>query len=297
MEQQNPFFSIVIPTYNRPKQLAKCLKSLSHLDYPRDRFEVIVVDDGSPIIPEGVVADFRRQLNMILLTQARKGPAGARNTGVNTAKGDFLAFIDDDCEPATNWLRNLSTLFLLSSERAIGGRTINGYPNNLYSVTSQTIIDVAYAYYNPDPNQACFFASNNFTVAADLFHDLGGFDVTFMTSEDRDFCDRWHHHGFKMTYVPEVILYHFHELKFSTFWRQHFNYGRGAYRFHRAKAKRGTGPEHFRPDLKFYRHLFLKPLKQEQGARVLWVTMFLILSQIASTFGFLREWLDQIKKR
>lgn len=295
MEQQNPFFSIVIPTYNRPKQLAKCLKSLSHLDYPRDRFEVIVVDDGSPIIPEGVVADFRGQLNMILLTQDHKGPAGARNTGVNTAKGDFLAFIDDDCEPATDWLRNLSALFLLASNRAIGGRTINGLPNNLYSVTSQTIIDMAYAYYNPDPNQACFFASNNLTVAADLFHHIGGFDVTFKTSEDRDFCDRWHHHGFKMTYAPEVMLYHFNDLKFSTFWRQHFNYGRGAYRFHRARAQRGA--EHFRPDLKFYRRLFLKPLRQERGARVLWVTMLLILSQIASTLGFLREWLNQIKKR
>ena len=295
MEQQNPFFSIIIPTHNRPKQLAICLESLSHLDYPRDRFEVIVVDDGSPIIPEDVVAHFRDRLNVILLTQACTGPAGARNTGVKTANGDFLAFIDDDCAPATHWLRNLSVLFLLASDRAIGGRTINGLPNNLYSVTSQTIIDVAYAYYNPDPNQACFFASNNLTVAADLFHDIGGFDVTFTTSEDRDFCDRWRHQGFKMAYVPEVLLYHFHDLKFGTFWRQHFNYGRGAYRYHRARAHRGKG--RFRPDLKFYRRLFLGPLIQERGARVLWVTMLLIISQIANALGFLREWLNQIKKR
>jgi GT2 family glycosyltransferase len=295
MEQQNPFFSIIIPTHNRPKQLAICLESLSHLDYPRDRFEVIVVDDGSPIIPEDVVAHFRDRLNVILLTQARTGPAGARNTGVKTANGDFLAFIDDDCAPATHWLRNLSVLFLLASDRAIGGRTINGLPNNLYSVTSQTIIDVAYAYYNPVPNQACFFASNNLTVAADLFHNIGGFDVTFTTSEDRDFCDRWRHQGFKMAYAPEVVLYHSHDLKFGTFWPQHFNYGRGAYRYHRARAHRGKG--RFRPDLKFYRRLFFIPFIQERGIRVLWVTMLLIISQIANALGFLREWLNQIKKR
>jgi GT2 family glycosyltransferase len=295
MEQQNPFFSIIIPTHNRPKQLAICLESLSHLDYPRDRFEVIVVDDGSPIIPEDVVAHFRDRLNVILLTQACTGPAGARNTGVKTANGDFLAFIDDDCAPATHWLRNLSVLFLLASDRAIGGRTINGLPNNLYSVTSQTIIDVAYAYYNPDPNQACFFASNNLTVAADLFHDIGGFDVTFTTSEDRDFCDRWRHQGFKMAYVPEVLLYHFHDLKFGTFWRQHFNYGRGAYRYHRARSHRGKG--RFRPDLKFYRRLFFIPFIQERGIRVLRVTILLIISQIANVLGFLREWLNQTKRR
>lgn len=210
-----PFFSIVIPTHNRPKQLATCLESLSHLDYPRDRFEVIVVDDGSPVVLETIVDRFRDRLNVILLTQNCIGPSGARNTGVKTAKGDFLSFIDDDCAPAKDWLRNLSDLFLRAPDRAIGGRTINGLPNNLYSVTSQTIVDVAYAYYNPDPNQASFFASNNLSMAADLFHAIGGFDLKFTTSEDRDFCDRWRHHDFKMTYAPEVVLYHSHNLKFE----------------------------------------------------------------------------------
>ena len=295
MEQQNPFFSVVIPTHNRPKQLAICLESLSHLDYPRDRFEVIVVDDGSPIIPEDVVAPFLDQLNMTLRKQLHAGPAGARNTGAERAKGEFLAFTDDDCTPAPDWLQKLAEHFTEVPVRAIGGRTINGLPNNLYSVTSQTIIDVAYAYYNPDPNQACFFASNNLTVAADLFHDIGGFDVTFTTSEDRDFCDRWRHQGFKMAYVPEVLLYHFHDLKFGTFWRQHFNYGRGAYRYHRARSHRGKG--RFRPDLKFYRRLFFIPFIQERGIRVLRVTILLIISQIANVLGFLREWLNQTKRR
>jgi len=295
MEQQNPFFSIIIPTHNRLKQLAICLESLSHLDYPRDRFEVIVVDDGSSIVPEDVVAHFRDRLNVILLIQAHTGPAGARNTGVKIANGDFLAFIDDDCAPATYWLRNLSVLFLLASDRAIGGRTINGLPNNLYSVTSQMIIDVAYTYYNPDPNQASFFASNNLSVTADLFRTIGGFDLTFRTSEDRDFCDRWRHQGFKMTYAPEVVLYHFHDLKFGTFWNQHFNYGRGAYRFHQARARRGTG--RFRPDLKFYSRLFFIPFILERGIRVLRVTILLIISQTANALGFLKEWLNQIKRR
>jgi GT2 family glycosyltransferase len=256
---------------------------------------VIVVDDGSPVAIETVVDRFRDRLNVILLIQTHTGPAGARNTGVKIANGDFLAFIDDDCAPAKNWLRNLSALLLRAPDRAIGGRTINGLPNNLYSVTSQMIIDVAYVYYNPDPNQASFFASNNLSVAVDLFHAIGGFDPKFTTSEDRDFCNRWWHHSFKMTYAPEVVIYHSHDLKFGTFWNQHFNYGRGAYRFHRARAQRGTGC--FRPDLKFYKRLFFIPFVQERGIRVLRVTILLIISQIANALGFLREWFNQIKRR
>ena len=147
MEQKESFFSIIIPTYNRPDQLRRCLESLACLDYPRDQFEVIVVDDGSPIIPEAILVRFRDRINVKLFAQTRTGPAGARKTGAKNAKGDFLAFIDDDCAPATHWLRNLFALFLHAPDLAVGGRTINGLPNNLYSVASQTIIDAAYAYY------------------------------------------------------------------------------------------------------------------------------------------------------
>jgi GT2 family glycosyltransferase len=98
-----------------------------------------------------------------------------------------------------------------------------------------------YAYYNADPSQARFFASNNLVFPADGFHALGGFDTTFRTSEDRDLCNHGLHHGYHMTYAPEVIVSHAHVLTLRTFWQQHFNYGRGAFRYHRARARRGSG--------------------------------------------------------
>ncbi len=58
MAQRQPFFSIIVPTYNRLRQLSACVQSLTCLDYPRDRFEVIVVDDGSKTPPKAVVAPF-----------------------------------------------------------------------------------------------------------------------------------------------------------------------------------------------------------------------------------------------
>src|SRR5262245_35313420 len=102
MEQSRPFISVIIPTYERVGQLSVCLGALVAQDYPRDHFEVLVVDDGSATSPEAGVDAFRDRLNVQFLTQRHAGPATARNFGAAHAKGDFLAFTDDDCVPAPN---------------------------------------------------------------------------------------------------------------------------------------------------------------------------------------------------
>jgi GT2 family glycosyltransferase len=246
-------FSIVIPTYARPKQLATCLRALSLLDYPHDRFEVIVVDDGSEPPLDAVVALFRNQLQVTLLRQTHAGPAAARNTGAAHARGKFLAFTDDDCLPAPDWLRTLAARFALNPNHLVGGRTLNALPNNPYSTASQIIVDLVYTYYNTNPDRARFFASNNLAVSAERFRALGGFDTAFTVSEDREFCDRWLHHGYHMTYAPEVMVSHAHTLTLLGFCWQHFRYGRGAFHFHQTRARRGSG--RFRQELPFYTHL------------------------------------------
>jgi glycosyltransferase involved in cell wall biosynthesis len=295
MLAKQPFFSIIVPTYNRPEELGACLEALCRLDYPRNLFEVIVVDDGSKTSLQPVVDCFLDQLDVTLLTQTNAGPAAARNAGAKRARGEFLAFMDDDCTPSPDWLQKLANRFAKIPDRAIGGRTLNALPENSYSTASQNLINAGYAYYNPIPSQASFFASSNLTVPAAHFHSIGGFDITFKTSEDRDFCDRWQHHGFQMTYAPEILIYHSHPLNFRAFWRRHFNYGRGAYRYHQARARRGTG--RLRPDLKFYIRLISDPFTQKQGKRAFWVTMLLLMSQIANAIGFLWQGFNRIKRK
>ena len=102
MVKNPPFFSIVVPTYQRPVQLAACLQALSRLDYARERFEVIVVDDGSPTPPKAVVESLRDRLQLTLHLQRHAGPAAARNAGAMRARGKYLAFTDDDCLPAAD---------------------------------------------------------------------------------------------------------------------------------------------------------------------------------------------------
>ena len=294
MGQQQFFFSIIIPTYARPERLATCLQSLALLDYPRDRFEVIVVDDGSEMPIEPVVAPFRDQLALTLIKQPNAGPATARNTGAARARGKFLVFTDDDCAPALDWLKTLAARFATAPDCVIGGQTLNALPNNLYSTASQVLIDYLYKYYNDSPNQSSFFASNNLALPADRFHALGGFDTTFplAAAEDREFCDRWLHHGYEMSYAPEVRVYHAHKLTLPTFWRQHFNYGRGAFCFHQVRSRRDLGRIKVEP-VSFYFNLLTYPFLQASRPQALLLAALFLVSQVANVTGFFWERVNQ----
>ena len=182
MKRKKPFFSIIVPTYNRPRQLRSCLKALSSLDYPRNCFEVIVVDDGNDgnkVSMGPVVSSFKDRLDITLVRQWHGGPAAARNTGAMRARGEFLAFTDDDCAPESDWLQRLAARFIETSDQAIGGKTINALRGNRYSAASQTVVDYLCQWYNTDPERARFSASNNFAIPAQGFHAIGGFDTTF----------------------------------------------------------------------------------------------------------------------
>lgn len=288
MARGQPLFSVVIPTYARPAQLSECLGALAGVQLPDDTFEVVVVDDGSDAPPEAVIQQFRDRLDVSLLVAVHGGPAAARNHGVAHARGRFLAFTDDDCRPAPQWLHALATRFATVPEHIVGGRTLNALTRNAYAATSQLILDVAYAYYNDHGKTARFFASNNLALPADHFRAIGGFDPSFTTSEDREFCDRWLRAGYGMTYAPEALIYHAHSLSVRRFWRQHFGYGRGAYRFHHIREQRGAGP--FRPDLVFYKQLMAAPFTEERGPRMLVSAALVLFSQVANSAGYLYEW-------
>jgi len=295
MGHSHPYFSVIVPTHERAGQLAICLRALAGQNYPRDRFEVVVVDDGSTISPKASVEGFLNKLNMRLLGQLHSGPAAARNYGARHAIGNFLAFTDDDCAPSPSWLQTLAAGFDSFPDCALGGRTINGVPNNLYSTTSQLVIDYLYTHYNPNRQRATFLTSNNLALPAERFHALGGFDAAWKCAagEDRELCDRWVSHGYRMVYVPEAVVEHFHTLTWRTFFRQHFNYGRGAFYFRRAFARRRQGPIRLeRPS--FYLAAIRYPFSQRQANKALAVAALIIGAQVASAAGFFWERANEI---
>jgi GT2 family glycosyltransferase len=285
--EATPLFSVIIPTRGRHAQLAACLASLAAQDFPRERFEVIVVDDGSVPPVDGCAAPFRARLDLRLFAQPNAGPAAARNRGAAEARARFLAFTDDDCLPDPRWLAALAEGFDAAPDALVGGRTVNALACNAYSATSQLIIDVVYDHYNAGRGGARFFASNNFAVPAAAFRDAGGFDESFRCSEDREFCDRWLARGLNLVYAPAALVHHAHALGAGSLWRQHFGYGRGAYQFHRKREARGAGS--FKPESAFYSKLLRAALAQTGVAQSLKMTALLAWAQAANAAGFFYE--------
>lgn len=286
-----PFFSIIVPTFNRPGKLESALKSFSKLDYPRERFEVIVVDDGSHAPLDAVIKLCRDKYALTLLKQNNMGPASARNLGAEKAKGDYLAFTDDDCELDHTWLKMIAERIKSAPGCIIGGKTISTIKNNPYPMASQLLIDYIYEYYNADAERARFIASNNMIVPSKIFTKIGGFDVTYSrsASEDRELCDHWLYNGRRMVYEPKALVYHSHDLNFPSFCRQHFNYGRGAFRFHRIRSRRGKREPIKIEPLSFYLNLMSYPFSYLNGLSAFTISALMIVTQSMGALGFYWE--------
>ncbi len=283
-------FSLIIPTYRRPAQLSACLQALARQDYPRDLFEVIVVDDGGETPLDPVVTPFTNKLAVTLIRQANAGPAVARNTGVARARGQWLAFTDDDCTPAPSWLRALAACFTATPADAVAGRTVNALPDNPYATASQLLVSFLFAYHNTDPQQARFATTSNLALPAEPFRALAGFDPTFPVpgGEDYELCNRWLSHGYRLRYAPEAVVYHRHLLNLRTFCRQHFHYGRGAFHLRRAGMSQRRERRRRQP-LMFYRRLFPYVRAHGEGRQTPLLLTLLMMAQVVNTAGFYWE--------
>ena len=298
LTQKLPFFSVIVPTYNRPDKLRNCLNALTKLEYPIDRFEVVIVDDGSSESVEPVADLFRQRFSLFLDKQPNAGPAAARNRGASHSKGEYLVYTDDDCTPDSKWLLAFAKRFASFPDHLIGGLMINLISENVYSEASQQLISYLYDYYNGGLGRNPFFASSNLALPARLFHEVGGFNTNFplAAGEDREFCDRWLFHGHQMTYAPEAVAFHSHALTFRRFCRQHYNYGRGAFRFHQIHAQRNAKHIELEP-FSFYYNLLRYPFSKAKTIPAMMLALLMVLSQAANAAGFFFEKLSPSREK
>ena len=284
-----PSISVIIPTYNRPGSLAWCLRALEEVDFPRERFEVIVVDDGGSMAAVSTIGELTLALDLIVLRQNNAGPGAARAAGAQRARGRYLIFLDDDCVPERGWLRALAAHLESSGLEAVAGKTVNGCPGNLYDCASHLLSYHQYAGYSNNPASVEFLATNNLAVRADLFHAVGGFHPDLVLAyEDREFCDRWRHFGHRLAYAPEAVVRHCRSMTMLSFCRQQWTYGRMASHYYglvsNCAARRICG--HL-PRL--YLGVARQALCDHRGWRRAPILALLAVSQLIAATGFAQE--------
>lgn len=294
-----PKVSVIVPTHGRPAGLARCLEALAAQTVPRSAYEVIVSDDGSPTPVAPVAAPFADRMTVRVVSRPRAGPAAARNEGARHARGGLLAFTDDDCVPSPQWLELLVDRARRHPGHMIGGSFVNLLPNDPYATATQLIMSCVYDYYASHVVGHRFFSTTNLAVPAKRFWLLDGFSERFRQAagEDYDLCARWAEAGFPSEYAPEVEVGHAHGHTFASFCRQHFVYGRALFRVREGMARRrgAAGIELESP--KFYRQILTYPLRHSPHGQAVRNEALVLLSQLATVAGGLREWLFPVRRR
>lgn len=197
-----PKFSIIIPVLNGEKVIGRCLEALTQLHYPREAFEVIVVDNGST---DGTLDAVRRhssELNLTILRHPGAQISGLRNLGAKTAQGDILAFLDSDCIVAPAWLSRAAALLPPDRHRVIGS----------YYLIPENSSWVARAWYADQTRNKSgrvpYVPSGDLLLYRSAFLALGGFDETLETNEDYEFCQRAGRGGLETMAFPEIGVIH-----------------------------------------------------------------------------------------
>jgi glycosyltransferase involved in cell wall biosynthesis len=233
-----PTISIVVPTRDRPDSLARSLEALVRQD-DVDGCEIIVVDDGSRQ-PESITALVNAVPGARLVRGPGRGPATARNLGARAARGKWICFTDDDCEPERAWAAALAAR-LAEGAAAAGGVTVPVSEARLLARASERVSASVTEFSFRDSGPP-FAPSNNLACRADVIEALP-FDERYSSAggEDRDWCARLAASGRELVREPNAVVAHRQEPGLRSFLSRHARFGRAAYRF-AADHGRGSLP-------------------------------------------------------
>jgi glycosyltransferase involved in cell wall biosynthesis len=248
----SPELSVLISSYNGERRLPVVLDHLRRQAVSPERFEVIVVDDGSTDRTAEVAAAHGAR---VVRLERNGGPAAARNAGLAVARGEIVAITDDDCEPAPGWLAALLCAFSDRDTDGAGGLVLpastEGFvlrylaaSNPLAPLAAELLVsnDLSYRlrlYLRglvrtaPDlaPGAELYsLAGANMAFRRELLLELGGFDEAFtFASEDEDLCHRAHARagGARLRYAPSAVVLHRYKPELRDTLRRARAYGKG----------------------------------------------------------------------
>jgi glycosyltransferase involved in cell wall biosynthesis len=201
--------SVIVPHLNQPEALERCLTSLRMGQRQPD--EIVVVDNGSRVLPNAVVA---ASAGAQLLQELTPGPGPARNLGVAQSTGDILAFIDADCLADTAWLAQAEAALADPAAQILGGDVRIAYDDPA-RLTMLEAYESIYAYrMDRYIAREGFTGTGNLVVRRVVLAAVGPF-AGLSVAEDRDWGQRATAMGYRIRYVPGMKVYHPARREFS----------------------------------------------------------------------------------
>ena len=229
--KEAPFVSVIIPTTGKTKFLKGVVKTAAELDYGINNFELIIIGDcETKIIRRSV--EIAKEKNIDVKTIYKDVPAGhKRNIGVEKAKGELIAFTDDDTLLREDWLSNAVTYIGNDSEFVgVGGPNFTPEEELPFAKAVGRIFGSKFLFsfrYTIKRDKAIEIEHNptcNYILKKSVF-DKVKFDKKLWPGEDVEFDIRLRKKGFRILYAPDVVVWHHRRSRPLTFLRQMFNYG------------------------------------------------------------------------
>ncbi len=222
--------SVVTPTFNRCASLARLLDGLARQTYPADRFELVVIDDGSTDETLALLRGRQTRFPLRVVQQAHRGPAAARNLGVEHASGDVVLFLDDDVLPAPELIERHAGRHRADPDAVVVGPMLppSGWPRSVWVRWEEEKLARQYqamrdGVYACTPRQ---FYSGNASVRRAHFLETGGFDPAFARAEDVELGYRLRDRRARFVFDPEAAVEHFASRSLAAWQRTPYQYGR-----------------------------------------------------------------------
>ncbi|WP_196885084.1 glycosyltransferase [Aureivirga sp. CE67] len=221
-------FSLVIPVYNRPEEIDELLESLTKQKDFQQKFEIVVVEDGSENSSEEVVKKYENQLNVQYFFKENTGAGQSRNYGMQRAKGDYFIILDSDCIIPEMYLYHVSQTLKKQYTDAFGGpdaahksftmlqKAIN------YSMTS--LLTTGGIRGKKNGIGKFQLRSFNMGISKKAFQKTKGFSK-MKYGEDIDMTFRLWENGFKTQLIPSAYVFHKRRSTIKAFFKQTFNFG------------------------------------------------------------------------
>ncbi len=221
MTPAGPFVSVVVPVLNGEETIGDCLSSLLRMDYPRERREIIVVDNGCTDGTAQIVESF----SVRHVREERRGVSYARNRGIEESRGEVLAFIDADCMVSTRWLAELVAPLSEDNVSATAGEIV-AYPP---TTAAQRYVARRKPYWQEWVASARvpWFLLGNTAFRRGVFGQIGLFDPSAVGCDDIDFSFRFFGAGLRLNYRRTAIVFHRHRATVGALFAQQMRGGRG----------------------------------------------------------------------
>jgi glycosyltransferase involved in cell wall biosynthesis len=198
--EKNPFVSVVVPYRNAKAFLPNLIESLLNQNYPKDKYEAILIDDASTDRSFDMITDTikdSQEMNQIKILRCNEsgGPATARNMGIRNSKGEIIAFTDADAIPNKDWLTELVKGFKDDSIGGVAGKVVTDFQRLLYPLRVTPISE---------------FVTCNIAYKRKVLTQSGLFDERFKCPfrEDSDLAYRILDLGYKITHQESAVVFH-----------------------------------------------------------------------------------------